>query len=92
MAFVTGMLDRFQSNPGLDHWKSSKKALRYLQDTKDYMLTYKRPKNLEVVGYSDADLAGCVDSKKSTSGYIFTLAGGAICGKAPNKLSLHHLQ
>jgi hypothetical protein len=78
LAFVTGMLGRYQSNPGLDHWKASKKALRYLQGTKNLMLTYKKSDNLEVVGYSDADFAGCVDSKKSTSGYIFTLAGGAI--------------
>ena len=42
------------------------------------MLTYKRSDNLEVIGYLDADFAGCVDTKKSTSGYIFTLAGGAI--------------
>ena len=55
-----------------------KKVLCYLQDTKEYMLTYKRTENLEVVGYSDADFAGCVDTKKSTSGYIFTLANGAI--------------
>ena len=78
LAFVTGMLGRYQSNPGLDHQKAAKKALHYLQGTKGLMLTYKRSDNLEVVGYSDADFAGCVDDKKSTSGYIFTLAGGAI--------------
>jgi len=35
-----------------------------------------------VVGYSDSDFAGCVDSKKYTSGYIFLLAGGAISWKS----------
>nr|CAN64690.1 hypothetical protein VITISV_030190 [Vitis vinifera] len=39
---------------------------------------YRRTSNLEVVGYSDSDFAGCVDSRKSTSGYIFILADGAI--------------
>nr|CAN61535.1 hypothetical protein VITISV_030616 [Vitis vinifera] len=34
---------------------------------------YRRTSNLEVVGYSDSDFAGCVDSRKSTSGYIFIL-------------------
>jgi hypothetical protein len=82
LAFVTGMLGRFQSNPGLDHWKAAKKVLHYMQGTKDYMLTYRRSDNLEVFGYSGADYAGCVDSKKSTSGYIFTLAGGAISWKS----------
>ena len=42
------------------------------------MLTYKRTDNLEVVCYTDADLAGDEDDRKSTSGYIFTLAGGEI--------------
>ena len=42
------------------------------------MLMYRWTDNLEVVGYSDADYAGCVDSLKSTSGYIFMLAGGAV--------------
>src|SRR6266542_1858657 len=46
------------------------------------MLTYRKSDGLEVVGYLDADFAGCVDSKKSTSGYIFTLAGGAISWKS----------
>jgi hypothetical protein len=78
LAFITGMLGRYQSNPGINHWKAVKKALRYIQGTKDLMLTYKRSDNLEVVGYSDADFAGCVDTKKSTSGCIFTLADGAI--------------
>ena len=76
------MLGRYQSNPGIDHWKAVKKALRYIQGTKDLMLTYKRSDNLEVIGYLDADFAGCVDTKKSTSGYIFTLAGGAISWKS----------
>ena len=42
------------------------------------MLIYKRTYSLEVIGYFDADFAGCVDSRKSTSGYIFMLADGAV--------------
>jgi len=76
------MLGRYQSNPGLEHWKLAKKTLRYLQGTKSLMLTYKKSDNLEVIGYSDSDFAGCVDTKKSTSGYIFTLAEGAISWKS----------
>ncbi|KAK9080260.1 hypothetical protein SSX86_001936 [Deinandra increscens subsp. villosa] len=78
IAYIAGMLGRYQSNPGLDHWKAAKKVLRYLQGTKDYKLTYRRTNNLEVIGYSDSDFAKCKDDKKSTSGYIFMLAGGPI--------------
>jgi hypothetical protein len=50
--------------------------MRYLQRTKDLMLTYRKSDSLHIVGYSDLDYAG--DDRKSTSVYIFTLAGGAI--------------
>ena len=46
LCFVTGVLGRYQSNPGPDHWKAAKKVLRYMQGTKDFMLTYKRTDNL----------------------------------------------
>ena len=78
IAFVVGMLGRYQSDPGLDHWRAAKKVMRYLQGTKDYMLMYRRTDNLEVIGYSDSDFAGCIDSRKSTSGYIFMMASGAV--------------
>ena len=35
------------------------------------MLTYKRSEQLEVVGYSNSDYGGCLDSLKSTSGFVF---------------------
>ena len=60
----------------------AKKILRYLQGTKDLMLTYRRTDTLKVVGFSDSDYAGCVDDKKSTSSYIFMMAEGAISWKS----------
>ncbi|RVW46052.1 Retrovirus-related Pol polyprotein from transposon TNT 1-94 [Vitis vinifera] len=82
IAYIVGMLDRYLSNPGMDHWKKTKRVMRYLQRTKDYILTYRRSSHLEIVGYSDSDFAGCLDSRRSTSGYIFMLAGGAVSWKS----------
>ena len=76
LAFVTGLLGRYQSNPGIEHWKLVKKVLRYLQGTKGLMLTYRRSDSLHIEGYTDSDYAG--NNRKSTPGYIFTLAEGAI--------------
>jgi hypothetical protein len=43
------------------------------------MLTYEKlDAPLEIVGYSDSDFVGYLDTKKSTSRYIFTLANGAM--------------
>ena len=73
-----GVFDRFMSNPRLIHYQAVKKVFRYLQGTKDHMLTYRCTNSLNVVGYSDADFKGCVDDKKSTIGYIFVMARGVV--------------
>ena len=59
-----------------------KKTLRYVQGTKGLMLTYRRSDSLEIEGYSDSNFAVNIDDRKSTSGYVFTLAGGAISWKS----------
>jgi hypothetical protein len=78
LAFVIGMLGRYQKNLGIDHWNGIKKALRYIQGTKGLMLIYERLDSLEIVAYSDSDFTGCLDTNRSASGYVFKLAGGAI--------------
>ncbi|CAN6485003.1 unnamed protein product [Victoria cruziana] len=82
IAFIVGMLGRYLSNPGKDHWKAVKRVMRYLQGSNDNMLIYRKSDDLEILGYSDSDFAGCQDSRRSTSGYVFTLAGGAISWKS----------
>ena len=80
LVFVTGLLCRYQSNPGIEHRKLVKKVLRYPQGTKGLMLTYRRSDSLHIEGYTDSDYAG--DERKSTLGYIFTLVEGAISWKS----------
>ena len=46
------------------------------------MLTYRRSDHLKVIGYSDSYFAECVDTRKSTLGFEFFLAGGAISWKS----------
>ena len=46
------------------------------------MLTYRKSDQLQLIGYTDSDFAGCIDSRKSTSGYVFLMAGGAISWKS----------
>ena len=78
IAFSIWMLGIYHSDPGIDHWKAAKKVMRYLKGIKDYMLVYRRTDNLEVIGYSDLDYADYIDLRKSTLGYVFILAGGAV--------------
>lgn len=79
--FVMGRLARYQSSPGINHWKATKQMLRYLLRMKDHILTYKRFDHLEVIRYSYSYFSKCVDIKKSTFGYLFPLPRGQFHGR-----------
>jgi len=57
-------------------------VLRYLCGTFDYYLVYfgtnSVDKTFGIQGFVNADWAGDLDSQRSTSGYVFTLFGGAM--------------
>ena len=46
------------------------------------MLTYRHTKNLDVIGYSNSNYVECLDSMKSTSGYVFMFIGEAVSWKS----------
>jgi len=50
------------------------------------MLTYRKYDHLEVIGYTDSNFVGCVDTRKSTFGYVYLLAGEAISWKSAKQL------
>jgi hypothetical protein len=56
--------------------------MRYIEQTVDHGLCYKSRCKFEVKGYCDSDWAGDKLTRKSTSGYIFCLAGAAISWKS----------
>ena len=85
LVFTVGMLDRYQSNPRLEHWKVVKKILRYLQGIKNHMLTFRKSDHLEVIGYIDSNFVSCMDTRKSIFGYVYLLARGAISWKSVKK-------
>ncbi|RDY11340.1 hypothetical protein CR513_04013, partial [Mucuna pruriens] len=73
---------RYLSDLIMQHWKVVKRMMRYLRRTKGYMLTYQKFEGLEIIIYSDSDFVRCQYSKRSTFGYIYMLAGGAIFWKS----------
>lgn len=77
IAHAVGVVSRFLANPGKEHWTAVKWILRYLKGTSKLCLCFGSAKPV-LEGYTDADMAGDVDSRKSTSGYLFTFAGGAV--------------
>ncbi|KAA0041922.1 gag/pol protein [Cucumis melo var. makuwa] len=77
ICYSVGMVSRYQSNPGCDHWTVVKNILKYLRRTKDYMLVY-GSKNLILTRYTDFVFQSDKDARKSTSKSVFTLNRGAI--------------
>ena len=77
ICFDVGMVSRYQSNPGPEHWTAIKHILKYLRRTKDYILMYDGDE-LILVGCTDSDFMSDKDSRKLTSGHLFTLGGGGV--------------
>ena len=74
LAFAVGYVSRFTERPTVEHLQAVKRVLRYVARTLDYGLHYKRaPGTAHFVGYCDSDLAGDIDTSKSTSGTMFFL-------------------
>jgi hypothetical protein len=77
IAHAVGVVSRFASNPGKQHWEAVKWILRYLRGTADVPLCFGRA-DLVVRGYVDADFAGDHDTRRSTTGYVYTLGSTAV--------------
>ena len=77
IAYAVGVVSGFMSNPGEAHWAVVKWILRYLRDTSKLFLCFGNGDPV-LQGYADADYAGDRDSRKSTSGYLVTFAGGVV--------------
>ena len=78
IAYAVGKLARFCENPKMKHWIAVKRVLRYVKGTSKMGLCYNGLNPEKVVGYTDSDWAGDVSDRKSTSAYVFMMAGAAV--------------
>ncbi len=78
IAYAVGCAARFCSNPTREHWTAAKRILRYLKGTVNLGLLYSPTGSPDFVGYCDADWAGDMQDRKSTSGYLFMQGSAAI--------------
>ena len=75
---AVGVVSKFNSKPSEAHLTAVKRIFRYLKGTIDIALTYTKSDDKQLVGYSDADFAGDLDDRHSTTGNIFLLSNGAV--------------
>ncbi|KAH9726925.1 hypothetical protein KPL70_008466 [Citrus sinensis] len=90
ISYAVGVMSRYMQNPKKSHLEAVRRVLRYVKSTIDYGLLYKKGGNCKLVGYCDADYAGDHDTRRSTTGYMFTLGSGTIswCSKRQPTVSL----
>ena len=76
---AVGALARFMAAPTTIHWAAALGVLRYLAGTRDHGICFGRNNSSkQLLGYCDSDYAGDLDTRRSTTGYVFLLSGGAI--------------
>jgi hypothetical protein len=79
-AYAVGIVSRYIEEPRSSHWAEVKQILRYLAGTVHYGCVYKMHDTTKsrLVGFSDNDLAGYVDDKKSISGSVSLLGSSLV--------------
>jgi hypothetical protein len=82
ISYAVGVLRKYMSKPGKDHWTIIKRVFRYLCGTARYGVCYQGRPRMDIVfdihGFVDADWDGDMDRRRSTRGYVFNLFGGEI--------------
>ena len=78
IGYAIGKLSQYCEKPLKSHWSSIKRVLRYIKGTRNVGIKYDGNKSMKPLGYCDSDWAGCLETRKSTEGILFLLAGGAV--------------
>ncbi|KAL5581648.1 hypothetical protein UlMin_014090 [Ulmus minor] len=85
ICFAMSVLSRFMSNPGKQHWEAIKWLFIYIKGTTNVGLIYEKNEEgtrLRLEGFIDADYAGNLYNRKSTTAYMFCLNDCCICWKS----------
>jgi hypothetical protein len=77
VAQAVGALARYMSAPTEAHWAAALGVVRYIAGTAQYGVVF-GGSDIPLEGYCDADYAGDTDSRRSTTGYVFLMFGGAV--------------
>ncbi|UYV81871.1 hypothetical protein LAZ67_20002749 [Cordylochernes scorpioides] len=91
IAYAVSRVSQFMNNPGPSHWTAVKKIFGYLKATKNIGICFGGSScTTSLIGFSDADFGGDLDTRKSTTGYVFMLNNGPIswCSQKQNCVSL----
>lgn len=78
LSYVVNQVSQFLHPPTVDHYQDLKQILRYVKITLSYGLQFRRRHSSSILGYSDADWARCIATRRSTYGYSIFLGGNLV--------------
>jgi len=70
ICFVVNKICQFMHAPTDSHWAAVKRILRYLKGTTSHDLHITRSPSFTLHGFTNTDLAGRIDDRKSMGGYL----------------------
>ncbi|KAJ0464501.1 putative RNA-directed DNA polymerase [Helianthus annuus] len=79
LSFAVGVLSRFMQDPRKPHLIAIRRVLRYMKGTMSKGILFKRECNPKLIGYCDADYAGDLNQRRSTTGYVFLFGSSPVC-------------
>ncbi|GJY19529.1 uncharacterized mitochondrial protein-like protein [Tanacetum coccineum] len=82
LSYVVNQVSQFLHAPTESHFQCVKRILRYVKGTISFGLNFTKPKHISVMGYSDADWARCLETRRSTYGYLIFLGGNLVSWSA----------
>ncbi|XP_048227237.1 uncharacterized mitochondrial protein AtMg00810-like [Ricinus communis] len=90
VTFVVGVVSRFMQNLKKPHLEAVRRILKYIRGTLDLGIFYRNGVPCKLEGYYDADYERDCDTRRSTTGYVFSLGSGVItwCSKRQPIVSL----
>ncbi|GAU20493.1 hypothetical protein TSUD_130510 [Trifolium subterraneum] len=86
ISFATQQLNQFLHKPIVNHYNAASRVIRYLKHNPCRGIFLPRNSDMQLLGFSDSDWAGCLDTRKSTSGYCFFLGSSLISWKAKKQI------
>jgi hypothetical protein len=90
LSYAVGVVNQFMQTPRKPHLDAVRRILRYIKHTLHCGIFYEAKSQLQVHGYTDADWAGNVSDRRSTSGFLFPLEVVLLVGAVRNNQQLHY--
>ena len=78
ISFAAVVLTRHLVEPCMRHWRAALQVLRYLRTTRHLGTTFSSDGPAQLECYSDSDWGSQKEKRSSTTGFVLTLAGGAV--------------